>query len=201
MPTWCLLLANPVRLWFVATPSGVRLAISKTGCAGWVVAGVLALALVGRCGEQPADPLAISGNPKEAELADAAPTTAKTLSRPMYVSSRTLNCRETGSTNGEVVERLSRNDYVLVESEDAGWSRLSRRTSCWVKSEYLSSVRQTEPVPATETYAAPRRFSGGSGGAFRNCSAARAAGAAPVYADEPGYGAHLDRDGDGVGCE
>lgn len=36
---------------------------------------------------------------------------------------------------------------------------------------------------------------------FRNCSAARAAGAAPVYAGEPGYASHLDRDGDGVGCE
>lgn len=38
-------------------------------------------------------------------------------------------------------------------------------------------------------------------GAYRNCTAARAAGAAPVYADDPGYGRHLDRDGDGVGCE
>jgi hypothetical protein len=36
---------------------------------------------------------------------------------------------------------------------------------------------------------------------FRNCSDARAAGAAPVRAGDPGYGRHLDRDGDGVGCE
>lgn len=39
------------------------------------------------------------------------------------------------------------------------------------------------------------------GGAFRNCAAARAAGAAPVRSGDPGYGRHLDRDGDGVGCE
>jgi hypothetical protein len=39
------------------------------------------------------------------------------------------------------------------------------------------------------------------GGAYRNCTAARAAGAAPVRAGDPGYGAHLDRDGDGIGCE
>ncbi len=38
-------------------------------------------------------------------------------------------------------------------------------------------------------------------GAFENCRAARAAGAAPVRRGQPGYGAHLDRDGDGVGCE
>lgn len=40
-----------------------------------------------------------------------------------------------------------------------------------------------------------------TGGAYRNCAAARAAGAAPVLAGDPGYGRHLDRDGDGVGCE
>lgn len=37
--------------------------------------------------------------------------------------------------------------------------------------------------------------------AFANCAEARAAGAAPVRRGEPGYGAHLDRDNDGVGCE
>ena len=36
---------------------------------------------------------------------------------------------------------------------------------------------------------------------FENCSAARAAGAAPVRRGDPGYAGHLDRDGDGVGCE
>lgn len=39
------------------------------------------------------------------------------------------------------------------------------------------------------------------GRAFANCSEARAAGAAPVRRGDPGYGPHLDRDGDGVGCE
>jgi hypothetical protein len=36
---------------------------------------------------------------------------------------------------------------------------------------------------------------------YENCDAARAAGAAPVRRGDPGYGAHLDRDGDGVACE
>ncbi|MET0290062.1 MAG: excalibur calcium-binding domain-containing protein [Pseudoxanthomonas sp.] len=36
---------------------------------------------------------------------------------------------------------------------------------------------------------------------FRNCAEARAAGAAPVRRGELGYGVHLDRDHDGVGCE
>lgn len=36
---------------------------------------------------------------------------------------------------------------------------------------------------------------------YKNCTAARAAGAAPVYQGSPGYGTHLDRDGDGIGCD
>lgn len=36
---------------------------------------------------------------------------------------------------------------------------------------------------------------------FKNCTEAWNAGAAPVRRGDPGYGRHLDRDGDGVGCE
>lgn len=36
---------------------------------------------------------------------------------------------------------------------------------------------------------------------YPNCAAARAAGAAPIYRGQPGYGTHLDRDGDGKACE
>ena len=36
---------------------------------------------------------------------------------------------------------------------------------------------------------------------YANCTAARAAGAAPLYAGTPGYRSQLDRDGDGVACE
>ncbi|MGO1878982.1 MAG: GmrSD restriction endonuclease domain-containing protein [Brevibacterium yomogidense] len=43
--------------------------------------------------------------------------------------------------------------------------------------------------------------SGGGGVYFKNCDAARDAGAAPVHAGDPGYAGHLDRDGDGIGCE
>ena len=36
---------------------------------------------------------------------------------------------------------------------------------------------------------------------YPNCTAARAAGAAPIYSGTPGYGKHLDRDLDGIGCD
>ncbi|OQM63749.1 calcium-binding protein [Bifidobacterium breve] len=36
---------------------------------------------------------------------------------------------------------------------------------------------------------------------YANCSAVRAAGAAPLYQGQPGYNGKLDRDHDGVACE
>lgn len=41
----------------------------------------------------------------------------------------------------------------------------------------------------------------GASWSYRDCAAARAAGAAPIRRGEPGYGAHIDGDGDGVACE
>ena len=55
--------------------------------------------------------------------------------------------------------------------------------------------------PSATPSSAMRAVSSNGGGEFANCTQARAAGAAPLRAGDPGYGRHLDRDGDGVGCE
>lgn len=47
----------------------------------------------------------------------------------------------------------------------------------------------------------PQPLVGNRDRAFANCAAARAAGASPVLRGDPGYGPHLDRDNDGIGCE
>lgn len=65
-------------------------------------------------------------------------------------------------------------------------------------------VRTTATATATVTAKAPAADSGAGDSNsvhYGNCSEARAAGAAPVHRGEPGYGRHLDRDGDGVGCD
>lgn len=56
-------------------------------------------------------------------------------------------------------------------------------------SQPQSLLQQNAPLPAV------------GGRAFRNCSEARAAGAAPVRRGDPGYSPKLDRDNDGIGCE
>lgn len=53
---------------------------------------------------------------------------------------------------------------------------------------------QSAPPAAQPSPPAPSAY-------YDNCTAARNAGAAPVRSGDPGYGRHLDRDGDGVGCE
>ena len=58
------------------------------------------------------------------------------------------------------------------------------------------------PKPAPRaTLASSQPASPARGTSYANCAEARAAGAAPVRRGQPGYGRHLDRDNDGVGCE
>ncbi|WP_421935547.1 excalibur calcium-binding domain-containing protein [Phenylobacterium sp.] len=55
--------------------------------------------------------------------------------------------------------------------------------------------------PPPRSVAQTRGLLGVGDVSYPNCAAARAAGAAPVRRGDPGYGRHLDRDGDGKGCE
>lgn len=58
-----------------------------------------------------------------------------------------------------------------------------------------------DPEPAPRPAPNPSDDDSGGSAYYPNCDAARAAGAAPLYAGEPGYSRKLDRDGDGVACE
>lgn len=55
--------------------------------------------------------------------------------------------------------------------------------------------------PAARSSSAPQRVAAVSSWSYRNCAQARAAGATPLYRGQPGYGAHMDGDGDGIACE
>jgi hypothetical protein len=61
----------------------------------------------------------------------------------------------------------------------------------------------SDPGIAKPTPAPAKTHGSGSGGSvyYKNCDAVRAAGAAPLHRGDPGYDAHLDRDGDGLACE
>ena len=54
--------------------------------------------------------------------------------------------------------------------------------------EEAAAAAEEAPPPETSVY-------------YENCTAARAAGAAPIMRGEPGYASKLDRDNDGIACE
>lgn len=62
-------------------------------------------------------------------------------------------------------------------------------------------VAPAPPPPAPAPQAAPRPAPAPSAFQYKNCTEARDAGAAPVRRGDYGFGPHLDRDNDGVGCE
>jgi Excalibur calcium-binding domain len=55
-----------------------------------------------------------------------------------------------------------------------------------------ATPKTVEPEPVEEPPAAAY---------YKNCTAAKAAGAAPLHLGEPGYRSALDRDHDGIACE
>lgn len=57
-----------------------------------------------------------------------------------------------------------------------------------------------EPAPAPEPESAPAPEPQ-QHVYYKNCKEAKAANAAPLYVDDPGYRPGLDRDGDGIACE
>ncbi len=81
--------------------------------------------------------------------------------------------------------------------------------------ETSTPVRYPRPMSAAELDAAqpggspsalastarPAPTVSDSSWSYPNCGAARAAGAAPLYQGQPGYGPHMDGDHDGIACE
>ena len=60
---------------------------------------------------------------------------------------------------------------------------------------------QPAPAPAQPAPAQPAQVPAPVEVYYQNCDAVRAAGAAPIYANQPGYAPRLDRDKDGIGCD
>jgi hypothetical protein len=65
-----------------------------------------------------------------------------------------------------------------------------------------TTPRAIQPaVPAVPKPPAPEPEPEPVAVSYKNCTEVRAAGAAPIHRGEPGYAKHLDRDGDGIGCD
>ncbi|MBW3707144.1 calcium-binding protein [Streptomyces griseus] len=91
-----------------------------------------------------------------------------------------------------------------VEEGDPGYAPHRDRdgdgVGCEPWGESSSSADSADSSDSSDGSGASGSGGGGSV-SYANCTAVRNAGAAPIRTGDPGYGRHLDRDGDGVGCE
>jgi len=74
----------------------------------------------------------------------------------------------------------------------ANWSRPAKSLPNEAASE-SPWLEEAQPEPVVRSGAVEVHY--------RNCAAAWAAGAAPIYIGEPGYEPRLDGDSDGIACE
>lgn len=114
--------------------------------------------------------------------------------------------KETLETNIEKLEKEKDTLQGDLDSEKEKNSTLTTQLSNAedeidnLESKATTSV-QTASSSNDNTYEEESNDTAATSVYFDNCTAAKAAGAAPVSKGDPGYGRHLDRDGDGIGCE
>ncbi|MDU9695185.1 excalibur calcium-binding domain-containing protein [Priestia aryabhattai] len=89
--------------------------------------------------------------------------------------------------------------FTPISSEEAE-ERKAEREAAAKKAAQEEQARKEQAARKAEQEAAQKQAQTNNI-SFKNCTEARAAGAAPVHRGEPGYASHLDRDGDGIGCD
>lgn len=83
-----------------------------------------------------------------------------------------------------------------VSSGSSSASAASRSTATT-----RATPKATSQATSHSTSSAKPTASSGSSVYYKNCTAVRAAGKAPLHSTDPGYSRKLDRDGDGIACE
>ncbi len=128
---------------------------------------------------------------KSYEAADSATVTkTETTTATMTTTvTTTVNAEKSASNLFSADEIASTSSISATEESSGGYYNDNSENDL---NYHPAPLRQSSPSRASSVRPSS---------AYANCKEARAAGAAPVYAGSPGYGPHLDRDGDGIGCE
>ena len=116
-----------------------------------------------------------------------------------------------------IVENYDRDEWPMAMCEEGGNQASvayidpadNRGAGAWVGNQlenYPDGTKVKFVVSYRERDAAAKRDGADSSlpsgkPLYNSCAEAKAAGAAPLYKNDPGYNTKLDRDGDGVACE
>lgn len=93
------------------------------------------------------------------------------------------------------VRRQQRRERLMRRLVQPGLIAFGSAAALWATLSYGPALR---PLLSSGSSLSAAQVSHGP---FRTCADARAAGAAPLRRGQPGYGLHLDADGDGIACE
>jgi Excalibur calcium-binding domain len=169
------------------------------GAAPTLLAVVCAAALAG-CGSPtstPVTPLADSSLSSSAAATTSTTTTTTTSTTPTPTAPAVAAGVGAGVGYGSGVdEAVARGAVRAVVPTTTRRAPATQRAAAAPKPAPTTktTTKKAEPKKAAEPKAA-------AGASYGNCAQAKAAGAAPLYAGQPGYAKKLDRDGDGVACE
>lgn len=110
--------------------------------------------------------------------------------------------------NNQVTENIAPAQAAIANVADQGTKdRLTHRVGLVqnainVRAQQAAEAERARQAAAAQQAQQQQAFvTQPQQGGYRNCSEARAAGAAPLRRGQPGYSARLDRDGDGIACE
>ena len=122
--------------------------------------------------------------------AEASRSSAAAASRSAEAAAREAAEREAAEREAAERARAEEAARLQREAEEAERARIAEQQRLEQEQQqhqFVAPARAPEPAPAAAYY--------------KNCTAVWNAIGSPIYAGQPGYDSHLDRDGDGIGCE
>ena len=122
--------------------------------------------------------------------AEASRASAAAASRSAEAAAREAAEREAAEREAAERARAEEAARLQREAEEAERARIAEQQRLEQEQQqhqFVAPARAPEPAPAAAYY--------------KNCTAVWNAIGSPIYAGQPGYDSHLDRDGDGIGCE
>ncbi|SQI34602.1 calcium-binding protein [Rhodococcus coprophilus] len=183
---------TPTQVFGSVDPGGNRPAGDEKKRRKWpwaVGAGFVGLMALGAAvGEE--QPAPASSSVVSTTTSSAAPTTTTARSTTTTTTLRTTTPAPATTTEAPV---------PLVPQIETTTSTTTEYTPPAAPAYTPPPVTQYTPPPMTEYTPPPEPPEPVA--SYKNCSEARAAGAAPILRGEPGYAPHLDRDKDGIACD
>lgn len=119
-------------------------------------------------------------------------------------SSKTVLANRQGAADQKAADELAVAQAVeaqRIADENAAAAAAAVEAQRLADEQAAQAYIPPAPVPAAPAPAPVAPEPAPADVYYQNCDAVRAAGAAPIYAGQPGWQPKFDRDGDGVGCE